>query len=576
MLILGLQPEQMNLIEEDSSHFPEANIRIEEGSESQWASFFHQASVGSHLNQQTLSGIVQKKQSQIATDSKDSSPKSVLTILDVPGSLRLAPESSEELEEFVLRFFQGLPSTPVICISLVAGADAGLLRELLHCSPTIRAWILLSHLSSDNPHVILLPVCKTLEEVSNDDTSSSSVVFNCKDFVKQWQCPWASSVIDEIAPVFRHILEGNYYSSSEYFLEYIRENTSLWWMHRNRLDERLCKFLQEMEDLWLGTWKYLLLGEWPDFNSLDSIQKNLFEDEDLLQLVLTKKCYVGLDSAASSKSSKEIQFLFKRMLDMSDNFDQVECLNTKPIILVLDFEVQVNGLKSLVPLILSNCCAYSASINKVIQNIFLQMLPWENLPILRNKEVYRMPSVGSIFATLDRCCQNGEQFETKILAFPFIDPLHSYYLLNPDGDLSRTQVEFENWFKDQNIEGKIGTVPTIEELTLALKNHDLFIYFGHGSGTQYIPGHEIQKLESCAAGLLLGCSSGSLYLKGCYMPQGAPLSYLLAGSPVIIANLWEVTDKDIDRFGKAMLNAWLRERSAASTKCAQCNEPVNN
>ncbi|XP_020551646.1 separase [Sesamum indicum] len=506
----------------------------EEGSESQWASFFHQASVGSHLNQQTLSGIVQKKQSQIATDSKDPSPKSVSTILDVPGSFRLAPESSEKLEEFVLRFFQGLPSTPVICISLVAGADAGLLRELLHCSPTIRAWILLSHLSSDNPHVILLPVCKTLEEVSNDDTSSSSVVFNCKDFVKQWQCPWASSVIDEIAPVFRHILEGNYYSSSEYFLEYIRENTSLWWTHRNRLDERLCKFLQEMEDLWLGTWKYLLLGEWPDFNSLDSIQKNLFEDEDLLQLVLTKKCYVGLDSAASSKSSKEIQFLFKRMLSLSDNFDQVECMNRKPIILVLDFEVQ--------------------------------MLPWENLPILRNKEVYRMPSVGSIFATLDRCCQNGEQFETKIPAFPFIDPLDSYYLLNPDGDLSRTQVEFENWFKDQNI----------EELTLALKNHDLFIYFGHGSGMQYIPGHEIQKLDSCAAGLLLGCSSGSLYLKGCYMPQGAPLSYLLAGSPVIIANLWEVTDKDIDRFGKAMLNAWLRERSAASAECAECNEPVNN
>lgn len=60
------------------------------------------------------------------------------------------------------------------------------------------------------------------------------------------------------------------------------------------------------------------------------------------------------------------------------------------------------------------------------------------------------------------------------------------------------------------------------------------------------------------------------------MPQGAPLSYILGGSPVIVANLWEVTDKDIDRFGKAMLNAWLRERSSASSKCAQCNVPVNN
>lgn len=90
---------------------------------------------------------------------------------------------------------------------------------------------------------------------------------------------------------------------------------------------------------------------------------------------------------------------------------------------------------------------------------------------------------------------------------------------------------------------------------------------------QYIPGHEIQKLDGCAATLLLGCSSGCLYLKGSYMPQGAPLSYILAGSPVIVANLWEVTDKDIDRFGKAMLNAWLRERSA---ECALCNVPLDN
>ncbi|KAH6777375.1 hypothetical protein C2S51_008687 [Perilla frutescens var. frutescens] len=522
----------------------------EEGSESQWASFFHQASLGTQFNQQFLSGMMQKKQSQNPRNYEDPSlPNSVSAILNLPRSLRPAPESCEDLEEFVLNFFQGLPSTPVICISLVAGADASLLEELLHCSPKVQAWIMLSHLSSDNQHVILLPVHEILkEEASDDDASSSSVIFNCKNFVKHWQCPWVSSVIDDIAPVFRHVLEGNYYSSSEYFLEYIKENASLWWTQRSRLDECLSKFLQDMEDLWLGTWKYLLLGIWPSCNYLDSIQKSLSQDErNLLQLVATKKCYVALRSEATSGSSSQfentMQLLFSRMLEMSDNVDLVECINEKPIILVLGIEVQ--------------------------------MLPWENLPILRNQEVYRMPSIGSIFATLDRYCQNQEQFETSIPVFPLIDPLDSYYLLNPDGDLSRTQGEFENWFKNQNIEGRIGTVPTVEELTLALKNHDLFIYFGHGSGTQYIPGHEIQKLDGCAATLLLGCSSGSLYLKGCYMPQGAPLSYLLAGSPVIVANLWEVTDKDIDRFGKAMLNAWLRER-AASSECARCNIRVND
>lgn len=143
-----------------------------------------------------------------------------------------------------------------------------------------------------------------------------------------------------------------------------------------------------------------------------------------------------------------------------------------------------------------------------------------------------------------------------------------------------------------------------------LKSRDLFIYFGHGSGNfffilyhikfyhlaiflrlslyivvsccilqiwlgdwvtgaQYIPKQEIQKLDACAASLLMGCSSGSLTLNGHYVPQGTPLSYLKAGSPVIVANLWEVTDKDIDRFGKAVLEAWLRERSCALSSSAQ-------
>ncbi|RVW96005.1 Separase [Vitis vinifera] len=83
-------------------------------------------------------------------------------------------------------------------------------------------------------------------------------------------------------------------------------------------------------------------------------------------------------------------------------------------------------------------------------------------------------------------------------------------------------------------------------------------------------GHEIQKLENRVATLLMGCSSGSLSLNGQYTLQGTHLSYLSVGSPVIVVNLWEVTDKDIDRFGKAMLVAWLRERSSPSVVCAQC------
>lgn len=101
----------------------------------------------------------------------------------------------------------------------------------------------------------------------------------------------------------------------------------------------------------------------------------------------------------------------------------------------------------------------------------------------------------------------------------------------------------------------------------------LFVY-GCGTGQQYIPRREIQRLENCAATLLMGCSSGSLKLNGCYVPQGTPISYLLAGSPVIVANLWDVTDGDIDRFSKSMLDSWLKARSSPCVACAQCNKKV--
>lgn len=65
----------------------------------------------------------------------------------------------------------------------------------------------------------------------------------------------------------------------------------------------------------------------------------------------------------------------------------------------------------------------------------------------------------------------------------------------------------------------------------------------------------------------MGCSSGSLLLNGSYIPQGTHLYFLLAGSPIIIANLWDVTDKDIDRFGKVILDACLQERSSQSMDC---------
>ncbi|RVW72165.1 Separase [Vitis vinifera] len=330
-----------------------------------------------------------------------------LCTLDASHALRLAPESLQGLEEFVMKFFEDLPYTTVICISL-------------------------------------------LGEVSDDDASSESGIhYEHKDLDKQWHCPWGSTVVDDVAPAFKTILEENYLSSSTFPLDDTKENRLQWWTQRKKLDHRLGKLL---------------------------------------------RCKVF--SNPCDRVEKKSALANQLISGAAEELEEEESVNREPIILVLDCE----------------------------------MLPWENIPVLRTQEVYHMPSIGSISAILDRSHHHQEQAGMNAAAFPLIDPLDAFYLLNPSGDLSSSQAAFEKWFRDQNIEGKAGIAPTVEELAGALKR------------AQYIPRHEIQKLENCAATLLMGC----------------------------IANLWEVTDKDIDRFGKAMLDAWLRERSSPSMACAQC------
>ncbi|XP_061982544.1 separase [Populus nigra] len=552
-------------------------------SESHWASFFHQASLGNNLNCQFLSNTTLKHKAQNFADDQGSCvTASAWEGAETCNLPRLAPESFQDLEQFVTEFYSGLPCTTVICISLIGGPCANLLKDLLQYPSCISAWMLLSRLKfKSQPIMMLLPVNKVLEETSDDDCAMSCTgeFIASNNLDKHWHCPWGWTVVDDVAPTFRFILEENYLSSSKFPLEDTKENRNLWWTKRKELDHRLGKLLRKIEDSWLGPWRCVLLGDWFNCSRLDSIMKKLVHDlkskckintnESFLKVILQgarhsfneegcisslmslkKGCFIaqaGYSEEKRCETFSEVSEGAKKLSDLAvqlvydavNELQEEESTIKEPVILVLDYEVQ--------------------------------MLPWENIPILRNQEVYRMPSVGSICFTLDRSCRQQEQVEKITTAFPLIDPLDAFYLLNPGGDLSSTQVEFENWFIDQNLEGKAGSAPTSEELSSALKNHDLFIYFGHGSGAQYISQQEIQKLENCAATLLMGCSSGSLSLNGCYAPQGTALSYLLAGSPVIVANLWEVTDKDIDRFGKAMLDAWLKERSSVSLGCDQCN-----
>lgn len=104
--------------------------------------------------------------------------------------------------------------------------------------------------------------------------------------------------------------------------------------------------------------------------------------------------------------------------------------------------------------------------------------------------------------------------------------------------------------------GIVGRPPSENEIKESLEERDVFLYLGHGSGAQYIRSRAVKKLDACAVSVLLGCSSGKLYGGGEYELYGVPWNYLLGGCPAILCCLWDVTDKDLDRFGKSVFKDW--------------------
>jgi len=181
----------------------------------------------------------------------------------------------------------------------------------------------------------------------------------------------------------------------------------------------------------------------------------------------------------------------------------------------------------------------------------LQKVPWESIPMLRNQLVSRMPSLlltRLSFLNSGKFITNGVCTES------------TFYVLNPRNDLQNTQKTFEKWFQSiRGWQGLSGRAPSQAEYRSALEDYDMFIYCGHGNGREFLRGDDIQRINCRALTFLIGCSSGKLLVKGDLDARGMALHYLIAGCPAIIANLWDVTDKDIDRFLSKTLEEWLKK-----------------
>nr|XP_051189058.1 separase-like [Lolium perenne] len=537
-----------------------------------WAAYFHQTSVGTYLNFHYLASLQALPRK---TETKGVTGDFADKTDEVPKFLRFSSADMEHLEKHVIEFFHELPDVPIVCISMLGGDIVNVLGEIPFIPSPFPAWLLISRFDSTNkPTTMLLPVDPISKEAENRGSSIKELDNPTRTSDEKWKCPWSYSIIDYVAPTFKKLLEDNFRSLSgaTHIPNDGQAQTIRWWSDRMKLNDDLNEILENIEELWLGPWKCLLLGHQLADQHSEAVMENLIsglESEFKLEVdpALIKAILGGVASV------DELKECVSQLISYKSYFGRGGCCGGDRL-RAFSCQTDAEALTTLEHLCNGIVDELSEPVDRnpviLVLDIDVQMLPWENLPALRNQEIYRMPSMRSILLALARSTNHHNDASAMVPPFPVIDPFDAFYLLNPSGDLISTQDEFYQLFRNYEWKGNAGDAPTAEELVLALRNHDLFLYFGHGSGSQYVSGKEIEKLDNCAAALLMGCSSGTLHCKGGYAPQGAPLSYLFAGSPSVIANLWDVSDKDIDRFSKALPSSWLQENFKATKTCPKC------
>jgi hypothetical protein len=210
----------------------------------------------------------------------------------------------------------------------------------------------------------------------------------------------------------------------------------------------------------------------------------------------------------------------------------------------------------------------------------LHRFPFEGLSFLKGKAVSRVPSLPFALAPLlDSMCG-------------LVNASTAKYVLDPEGNLPKTSerllpvVESITTQKRWEWDGIVGTMPDKDFMEAAVsQKNGLLLYCGHGGGQACLSKSKVEKIITKNAGsfdkatlILMGCSSGKLVSvnrKGMqtfehvpihYEPEGIALSYLCAGVPCVVGNLWDVTDRDIDKYCTTLLEYFLGgdgERSMA-------------
>jgi len=327
------------------------------------------------------------------------------------------------------------------------------------------------------------------------------------------------------------------------FADILAENTHVnrnekdrkkYWAIRKDLDDRLVALLKSIEERWVGVSRVLLLGqlkEAKDNALVDKVMKEhcpktlAEESKQRLRTILSGACYLSKEELEVSLSKVlDTPSISSSMLSACSKLSKLKEASRHPVIFILDPRIQ--------------------------------SLPWESLPCLATckQPASRVPSLSFLHTLWQAHAADSASVVTMGVASDNV-----FYVVDPDGNLPETQTRMDKAFQDyQQWEGVAGVEPAKDVLERVLQDKDAYMFCGHGSGTKFLSGDEVEKLRVHAVPLLLGCSSGQLARHGRSLdPLGTAQNYLLASSPALLGFLWAVTDADVDQWTVVFLQHWL-------------------
>ena len=340
----------------------------------------------------------------------------------------------------------------------------------------------------------------------------------------------------------------------------------LWWSERKSLDRTLQVLLDDIEHQWLGGFKAVFENTKLEEAALTDFITTFTKR---LDAYLPSRQRLQGPSRAQSHIHPYILELFLQLGD-ADNEDLDDSIFDLLYFVIdvlqsrgehnaydeIDFDMFLVDIQAAIRRYRNRHgleMAGETNHTILILDKQLQAFPWESLPCLRGKSVSRLQSLLDLTSRIPIATNDSDVPQALT-----ISAVSGSYVLNPSTDLIATQKNFGEIFATHipSFEGIVGRAPTEAEMVTAIDDKDIFLYFGHGSGAQYIRSRKIRCMQNSAVTFLMGCSSSKMIECGQFENYGVPLDYLHSGTPAVVGTLWDVTDKDIDRFAMKSFENW--------------------